>query len=412
MRAATTSMQIGDDAARAPQGLSPALAARIQADHDPSASWLAHGGPIPRAVALQVPVVRRGVRLISGAIGSLPLARWRDGEQIAPGPLLEQPEAWRAYCRTIAVTVEDLVLYPCAWWRVTERDSWTGYPTKVVRLNPEFVQVQREAGSDEVTREWATYKGHIVPAGDLIRFDGPDEGLLHFARGAITTALLLEAAAARYASPEIPSGVLKQTSQYELTDAEVAQFMARWRASFNDGSTRWLNAGVDYVPVQSTAADLQLVEAREECALQVARHMGIPPRYLAVSYGDSMTYSNLESQRRDLTELDFTPYLNAIEQRLSMSDRNGCPRGQKVRFDLSDFARGVPLERAQRYSSLVPLGVMSVDEARAAEDLTGPAPKQPQTSPRQDQSPAGARDQGPAGRRDEGPAPAPQVGTP
>lgn len=351
-----------------PHSFSPALAAQIRAGNDPAAAWT-DGARVPRPVALQVPVIRRGVNLISSTIGSFPLTRWRWGVQIDPGPLLEQPETWRPYCRSIAETVADLILYQYAWWRVIERDTWTNYPTKVVRLDPEYVSVQHEFGSDEIMWEWATYRGQVVPTGDLLRIDGPDEGLLTCARGSIMTALTLEQAAARYASPDIPTGILKQTSQYELTDPEVEALMNRWSARFGSGSTRYLNQGLDYQAVQSSAVDLQLVEARALSDLQLARHMGLPPRYLAVSYGSSMNYSNLESERRDLIELAFTPYLNAIEQRLSMSDRNGSPRGQKVRFDLSDFSRGVPLERAQRYETLIPLGVMSVAEARSAEAM-------------------------------------------
>jgi len=48
------------------------------------------------------------------------------------------------------------------------------------------------------------------------------------------------------------------------------------------------------------------------------------------------------------------------------------PRGQKARFDLDDFLRGNPLERAEIYSKLVPLGVMTVDEVRRDEDLVKP----------------------------------------
>jgi phage portal protein BeeE len=67
--------------------------------------------------------------------------------------------------------------------------------------------------------------------------------------------------------------------------------------------------------------------------------------------------------------LDFSlrPLLTAIEQRLSMDDVT--VRGQYVEFDLDDFLRGDPLTRADVYSKLIPLGVLTVDEAREEEDL-------------------------------------------
>jgi HK97 family phage portal protein len=356
---------VGEDG----QALSPRLAARIAADTSPFT--------LTRQVALQVPAVRRGVNLLAGAIGSLPLVRWRDRMQIPGGQLLEQPEEYRPYCRTIAATVRDLILNQYAWWLVVQRDRTTGFPARIVRLEPEYVSVQHQYGTDQIDSQFATYKGRPVEPGDLICFEGPDEGLLVHGREAIMTALALESAAQRYASPEVPTGVLRQEGQYGLTDPEVDALLDRWESSRRNRATAYLNAGVSYTSVQSSATDLQLVEAREESALQICRHLGIPPRYLAVSSGDSMTYSTIESERRDLVELTLAPLLNSIEQRLSMSDANGSARGQSVRFSLDDFLRGVPLERAQRYSALIPLGVMTADEARTVEDLDGPAPLPP-----------------------------------
>jgi len=52
---------------------------------------------------------------------------------------------------------------------------------------------------------------------------------------------------------------------------------------------------------------------------------------------------------------------------MSLSDFT--PLGQEVKFDLDDFLRGNPLERAQVYEILNRIGAMSVDEIREEEDL-------------------------------------------
>jgi hypothetical protein len=59
--------------------------------------------------------------------------------------------------------------------------------------------------------------------------------------------------------------------------------------------------------------------------------------------------------------------MTAIEQRMSLSDFT--PLGQDVKFDLDDFLRGNPLERAQVYEILNRIGAMSIDEIREEEDL-------------------------------------------
>jgi hypothetical protein len=59
--------------------------------------------------------------------------------------------------------------------------------------------------------------------------------------------------------------------------------------------------------------------------------------------------------------------MTCIEQRLSLSDFT--PLGQDVKFDLDDFLRGNPMERAQVYEILNRIGAMSIEEIREEEDL-------------------------------------------
>jgi hypothetical protein len=45
------------------------------------------------------------------------------------------------------------------------------------------------------------------------------------------------------------------------------------------------------------------------------------------------------------------------------------PAGTDVKFDVDDFLRGNPLERAQVYEILNRIGAMSVEEIREDEDM-------------------------------------------
>ena len=82
-----------------------------------------------------------------------------------------------------------------------------------------------------------------------------------------------------------------------------------------------------------------------------------------------MTYSNLNSSRRDLIDFSLAPYETAIEQRLSMDDVT--PRGHHVAFSFTDFLRSTPIERAQLYDSLVRNGILTPEEAREMERTQG-----------------------------------------
>ena len=59
--------------------------------------------------------------------------------------------------------------------------------------------------------------------------------------------------------------------------------------------------------------------------------------------------------------------MTVIEQRMSFMDF--VPQGTDVKFDVDDFLRGNPLERAQVYEILNRIGAMSVEEIREEEDL-------------------------------------------
>lgn len=319
-------------------------------------------------MAMKVPAVRRCVRVLCDAVASMPLSLWRDLEQLPTPAFLHQPEDWRPRSATIRETVMDLIFYPAAWWKVTARD-FLGRPLVAVRLDPAYVTVQRVPGSSEIDRVTATYKGVEVPQADLIRFDGPDKGILAYGHVEIITALKLELAAQIYADPEIPSGVLTNTGQYRLTPGERVELLTQWRAARYARSTAFLDANVDYKNTQAMPDQLQLVQGREECAAQIARLFNLPGYYANAKSGDSMTYTSVPAQRRDLVDLSLQPYIQAIEDRLSMNDRNGTPRGQSVRLNRKDLLRSDSREDAEVGEILIRSGQSTANEQRANRGL-------------------------------------------
>lgn len=333
-------------------------------------------GCLTPSLCMKVPAVRRAVRVIADSVASMPLTAWRGLTPVPESSFLRQPETWRPRAATVRQLVTDLIFYPEGWWRVTARD-FTGHPLAVVRLDPAYVQVVRYPGTDEIEFTYATYKGVEVPAEDLMRFDGPDEGVLRYGDVEIWTALRLELAAQTYADPEVPSGYLTNTGEHRLTPDERKLVMEEWRASRRRGSTAFFDANLSYQFVQAMPDQLQLVQGREESAAQIARLMNIPPHYVGAKSGSSMTYSTVAAQRRDLVDLSLAPYIQAIDGRLSMSDRNGSPLGQTVRLDRSDLLRSDAREDAEIGEILIRSGQSTVNEQRARRGLpplSSPAP--------------------------------------
>lgn len=361
----------GDDdtSADIPEGMTEQVAWAIGNDAGTDSFW---GTRVPRELAYTVDAVERGVGVIAGILASLPLER-RRGDELIPTGWLDQPEADFTYAASIYRLAEDLIFERHALWEVAGR-TLDGWPAEVIRIDPEFSTYEYEPGTDRVVRIHATRDGRTIPERNLIRFDSPTRGLLYRGADAIRQAIRVEAAASRYAEPEIPTGVLRNESQVQLTDAEVQQQLGQWEKQRRSHNTAFLNRGVTYQAILSTPEQMQLIDARDQAAKRIARFLGLPPRYVAAPSGDSQTYSNVAHERRDLMDISLMRWINPIEQTLSM---RCAPRGQTITFDMSRFLRPNRGERADIWQKLIAAGVMSRQEAREEEQLTGPAPEPP-----------------------------------
>jgi phage portal protein BeeE len=83
------------------------------------------------------------------------------------------------------------------------------------------------------------------------------------------------------------------------------------------------------------------VQARNMARLDVANLTGVPAALLEGSVSTaSLTYSTHEGQRNEFVDFALNPYIDAIASRLSQDDI--VPRGQRVRFDLSDLYTTTP----------------------------------------------------------------------
>lgn len=317
---------------------------------------------IDRKSALQVPSVKRSRDLIAGSIGQLPLTLSAPDRRTVPAVLLEQPEADRTRTWTLTRTVEDMLLDGIAWWRVLERDS-RGYPTKVRRLDPRTVTVQKD-GKVYVSkgRQHSGMANEWVEDRDLIRFDSPNEGLLTAGARAIRTCLRLEAAAANYAEGAPPVDWFESSDGVDPDDPQ--QLVDDWAQARKVNATPYIPTGITYKRDGWTPKELQLVEAREQASLEIARAAGVDPEELGIST-TSRTYANMFERRKAFLDFTLGPFMSAIEQRLSMGDVS--PRGYSARFDLDAFLRSDPAGRYAAYAAGLAVGAITPEEIREAE---------------------------------------------
>jgi HK97 family phage portal protein len=323
-----------------------------------------------RQLAMSVPSVARARNIICGTIGSLPLTTFNriTGQYVDPHRVINQPDPRVAGFVIYNWLAEDIWLYGAGYGQVLEMYSSTdgGRVRAWTRVSPDRVTVDTDFLNTEITG----YKvdGKSVPlqgVGSIIRFDGPDEGLLHRAGKTIAAAVYLENAAVNYAKEPAPTMVLKSNGT-NLTAERISALLSAWKNARQTRSTAFLNADVDLKEFGFDPKSMQLAEARQYVALELARACGIPAYFLSAET-TSMTYSNAVSERRSLVDFSLRPILKAIEERLSLPDF--VPNPVMTRFALDDFLRGNALERAQVYEILNRIGAMSVEQIQREEDL-------------------------------------------
>jgi hypothetical protein len=321
-------------------------------------------GRVSRAVAMRVPAVRRGRALIAGTIGTLPLVCYRTNSDGTVVPiqrkLLQQLDPSTTPAYTLTWTVDDLLFEGVSWWRVTGRElvngEAIGYPTAAERIAPGRLTV------DQVEQR-VYVDGKYVPDADLIRFDGPDEGVLAYGGDTIRLALALSFAAKRVADDDWSGLVLRLAEgANELTRVQIDELLDAWEDARRRRSTAYLNRAVDPEKVSISAGDRQLTELQQLVSTELARLLNLPASRIGAPQGSGMTYTNTEADRRDLVDTTLAQYLAPIWQRLSMPDVT--PNGQAVAVDLTAYLRGTTEQLVNAGKTAIDAGIADVDEVR------------------------------------------------
>lgn len=326
---------------------------------------------VPRNVALQVPAFVKALKTYTHLIAALPLRQYQRGSVVTPRSFLVQPSQLTTYAGLMTRTVTDLLLYDVAYWRVVER-SWDGFPAAVVHMP--YPQLSWTDDADYYNQEIPVYgqlswNGTPIPQGQVLRFDGDGlGGWLVTGAAAIQTAAALEAAALHSAQFPMPAVVLKNTGA-DLPATQVDDLLEAWETARTTRSTAYLNSTLETHAMQGwSPADLQLTDARNAAATQVARSCNLDPVWVGAGVpGATLTYQNRVDLMRQFLDLSAGPVMRMLSERLSMDDVT--PRGHVVKFDTDALLKANTSELAQVITQLLPLEVMTVDEARGLLDL-------------------------------------------
>lgn len=292
--------------------------------------------PMTRSQAMAVPAIARARTVVTSTLGRLPIvvvdSEGADATEVPGtdlGKFLAQPDPGQPRFIQVLWTVDDLIFHGVSWWLVTSRYAapnafQRGYPRAARRILPGHVVIG-DGGQVKVY-------GKPVDQADLIRIDGPHEGILNYAAGAVRMAARLEAAAAKFADNPVPAVELHQTDDYVMSPAEKTELIQGWITARKGG-----NGGVAFTTknidarMHGAPAEHLLMSGRNAAAIDAARVVGTPADTVDASVEHaSMTYNTAEGRLRVLLDFGLVAYGAAITSRLSMSDVS--PRGQFAAF--------------------------------------------------------------------------------
>ena len=326
---------------------------------------------IGRTEAMSVPALMRCRNLLAGTIGAIPLELYKKStnEELGSPAWLEQPSYSQPRSVTIAWTVDSLLLYGQAFWKVVEVYAEDGRPSRFEWIANNRVTATLDSTNTYV-RSYAI-DGITLPMdglGSLITFQSLSDGILTTGASTIRAAIDVQKAAAIAAATPMATGYIKNTGA-DLDPKEVSGLLAAWRTARNNRSTAYLTSTLEYNPVSFSPKEMMYSEAIFNLATEIARLCNVPAYYVSADQNNSMTYANVQDERKQFLTLSLQPFITAIEDRLSMDDITA--RGNVVKFDIDkNFLRTDPLQELAVIEKLLTLNLITPEQAMEMTDLT------------------------------------------
>jgi HK97 family phage portal protein len=171
----------------------------------------------------------------------------------------------------------------------------------------------------------------------------------------------------------VPDYTLETDQELEPDDAQ--DLLAQWVASRQQhlGAPAVLDKNVSLkTHMAMSPKDMAMLEIAQFTEARIAVALGVPPFLVGLpSGGDSMTYSNV-SQIFDFHDrASLRPKATAVMSALSGW---ALPSTQRAELNRDEYSRPSFETRAEAWVKLVGAGIVSVEEVRMAERLTGQAP--------------------------------------
>lgn len=341
-------------------------------------------GEPPAALAL--PTAFRCAQLLAHTVGNLP-AQVRAGDVRLASPLwLRHPESFGSppLRRLISGLVVDQALYGSGYLQAdpvgvsyrltlipaaTVGVSFDNYGKRTYRVDG-HTRPALDPGS-----ETSRAAGGLIPV-PFLTLPGKAEPVSPIGAARLALAGYLDTD--RFAARVFAAG-RGQTGGHLETDLEISEESATryrdaWVKSQGDpasSSIPVLGGGLRYATDTIDPRDAQWIESRGYNSTEIARLFGLPPRFLGLPSGDSVTYATARDNDAAFIRFTLAPYIAEIESALSSLLPFGRTEAedQRIVLNTDSLLRSTTEDRWAAYSTALSAGFLTVDEVRRSEGL-------------------------------------------
>ena len=336
---------------------------------------------INQNTALTFSAVFAAVRILSESIASLPVNLYRkteDGTRSIQNanPLQAlisvEPNQMMTSYNFFNAMVSNLVLQGNAYAFISR--NGTGRPEALHILDPQNVKILYH--ENEVFYEIKKVE-LPVPATEILHFTGLSfDGIkgkspIEVQRDTLSLAVSANKYGGQFfTNAATPKGVLQHPGK--ITKEAADRLRSSWNQSYggvyNAHKTAVLEEGMTFKTIQMNPQDVDFLNTRKFQVNEIARIFRIPPHLLADL--ERATFSNIEAQQIDFVVHTIRPYLVNIEQEMNKKLlRETEKKDHYVKFSIQGLLRGDSEARSKYYQTLNQIGVLSINEIRAFEDM-------------------------------------------
>lgn len=337
--------------------------------------------------AIQSTVVLACCRILAETCSVLPLHVYRrnadGGDEIAKEiPLYKvltfRPNDWQTKQEFFEQMVMTLTLWGNSYTRI--RSGQYGSVSQLDNLHPSRMDVERlENGrlrysyTDPETGRLERYTQDQIMH---VRWTPEQDGIkgmvpVEIAREAIGLARACEQHAARFWANSARPGVVLQTDG-TLTAEAAERLRDNWerihKGSDRSSRTAVLTGGIKATELGMSNEASQFQSSREFQCSEIARVYRIPQHLIQGTPG-----GDLEVQGQEFVTYTLMPWLNRIESAISRSLIYNDDE-YYAKFDVRGLLRANSNQRASYYSTMIGLGIFSINDCRKAEGMKSLGP--------------------------------------